>query len=433
VDFCYNKGMGIGNDTYLLISKVGVNQMSNELTLSEINGELKGLIRYNADRGFLPYSGCNRVCDAMITIVEESKALDDQKLIFDIHLFILVEVVKLISYADTSSGAAGDVISYCLAGLEELSKSAPDDNRRQMFGAIIKMTKNKVFKDWAEYGYQLLRNTVYLVQDHKQAEKVYDLFPSLGSMYGGKEYPDQYVITLGIIERLDGAAAADQYRMEHLDVSEIRVIAVERALFAQQYAVAEKLCVEALQNEKPYGKPGVWAYYLERIYAELTNKEKQIEMVRLILMSGDKSYYVKLKELYQSEGTWEHRRESVLQELSKAYMSHEYAALLSKEGEWSRLLGVVQANNMYIEHYGKQLAREFPADTYSIYEKYILNEAAAATDRRKYKGVCKLIKSYFDAGAKEEARYMIRRLVEKYPRRAAMVEELEAQGKKMMK
>jgi hypothetical protein len=274
---------------------------------------------------------------------------------------------------------------------------------------------------------------VYLVQDHKQAEKVYDLFPILGLMYGGKEYPDRYVITLGIIERLDGVAAAGQYRMEHLDVSEIRVTAVERALYAQHYALAEKLCVEALQKDKPYGKPAVWAYYLERIYAELTNKEKQIEMVRLILMSGDKSYYVKLKELYQSEGTWEHRRESVLQELSKAYMSHEYAALLSKEGEWSRLLGVVQANNMYIEHYGKQLAREFPADTYSIYEKYILNEAAAAADRTKYKGVCKLIKSYSDAGAKEEARYMIRRLVEKYPRRAAMVDELEALGRKMMK
>jgi hypothetical protein len=433
VDFCYNKGIKTGKDTFRLISKVGVIQMSNKLTLSLLKGELNALIRYNADRGFLPYSGCNRICDAMITIVEESKALDDQKLTFDIHLFILVEVVKLIAYADTSSGAVGDVVSYCLEGLQELSKSARDDNRSQMLGAIIKTTKNKVFKEWAEYGYQLLRNTVYLVQDHKQAEKVYDLFPLLGPMYDGQEYPDRYVITLGIIERLDGTAAADQYRMEHLDVSEIRVIAVEQALSAQQYALAEKLCLEALQKDKPYGKPAVWAYYLERIYAELANKEKQIEMVRLILMRGDKSYYVKMKQLYQSEGTWEHRRESLLEELSKAYMSHEYAALLSQEGESSRLLGVVQATNMYIEHYGKQLAREFPAETYSIYEKYILNEAAAATDRRKYKGVCKLIKSYSDAGAQEDARDIIRRLVEKYPRRAAMRDELEAQGRKMKK
>ncbi len=302
-----------------------------------------------------------------------------------------------------------------------------------MLDAIVKITKNKVFKDWAEYGYQLLRNTVYLVQDYKQAEKVYDLFPTLGPMYGGKEYPDRYVITQGIIERIDGAAAADQYRMEHLDVSEIRIIVVERALSAQQYSLAEELCVDALQKDKPYSKPAVWAYYLERIYAELANKEKQIEMVRLILMRGDKSFYVKLKELYQFEGTWEQKRETVLEELSKTYMSHQYAALLSMEGEWSRLLGVVEANYMYIEHFGKQLAHEFPADTYRIYEEYILIEAAAATDRRKYKGVCKLIKSYSDAGAKEEARNMIRLLVEKYPRRVAMVDELEALSRKLMK
>jgi hypothetical protein len=436
ISLYFNKGMKIVIDTYRLkFLKVGVSQMSNTVTLklSEIKSELKAVILYNSDRGFLPYNGCNRACDAMITIVEKSKALGDRKLTFDIHLFILVEVVKLISYADTSSGAAGDVIRYCLAGLEELSKSSQDDNRKQMLDAIIKTSKNKVFKDWAEYGYQLLRNTVYLVQDQKQAEKVYDMFPILGSMYGGKEYPDRYVITLGIIERLGGAAVANQYLMDHLDVSEIRVIAVERALSAKKYSLAEELCVEALQKDKPYGKPTVWAYYLERNYAELTNREKQIEMVRLILMRGDKSYYVKLKELYQSEGTWEQIRETVLQELSKAYISHEYAALLSKEGELSRLLGVVQVNNMYIEYYGEQLANEFPAETYPIYDKHILREAAAATDRRKYKGVCKLIKCYSDAGAKEEARCMIRRLVEMYPRRMALVDELEALGRKLMK
>lgn len=407
--------------------------MSNTLALAEIKSELNALIRHNSDRGFLPYSGCNRVCNAMITILEESKASDDHQLTFNIHLYILVEIVKLISHADTSSGAAVDTIRYCLTGLEELSKSAPLYNRKSMLETIIKTAKNKAFKEWAEYGYQLLRGTVYLVQDQKQTEKVYDMFPILGPMYGGKEYPDRYLITLAIIERLEGDAAADKYRMQHLDVSEIRVKAVERALSAEQYALAEELCVQALRKDKPYDRPAVWAYFLERIYTELNNKEKQIEMVRLILMRGDKSYYAKLKELYQSEGTWELERESVLQKLSKAYMSHEYAALLSIQGELSRLLSVVQANNHYIEHFGKQLAQEYPAETSSIYKNYILSEAAAATDRRKYKEVCKLIKSYSLIGAKEEVTHLIQHLIEKYPRRVALVDELQALSMKLKK
>jgi hypothetical protein len=58
--------------------------MSNTLTLSEIKSEVRALIRRNSDRGFVPYSGCNRVCEEMTAMLEESKAQEDRKLIFDI-------------------------------------------------------------------------------------------------------------------------------------------------------------------------------------------------------------------------------------------------------------------------------------------------------------------------------------------------------------
>ncbi|MDF2958343.1 MAG: hypothetical protein K0S39_78 [Paenibacillus sp.] len=408
--------------------------MSNSLTLSELKSEVRTIIRRNTERGFLPYSACNRVCHAMMGMLEESKANNDPKLSFDFHLFILTEIVKLISHADSSSGAATDAVHFCLIGLEELSKSATHENRKHMLSGIIKTTKNKAFQDWAEYGYQLLRTAVYLVQDQKEAESVYSMFPILGTMYGGKEYPDRFIITQGIIERLNGAAVADQYRLEHLDVSEIREIMVERAISNQLYDLAEQLCVEALRGEKRViHKPPVWAYYLEQIYSEIHDKEKQIDTIRLILMRGDTSYFKKLKEIYQLEGSWKEIRDSLLDELSKALMSHEYAALLSQEGEWARLLDVVRVHLSYIEHYGKQLAQELPEETYFIYEEYIRSEAASATDRGKYKGVCRLIKSYFLAGAKEKANDMIERLIEKYPRRVAMVDELNALSERLRK
>jgi GH35 family endo-1,4-beta-xylanase len=86
---------------------------------------------------------------------------------------------------------------------------------------------------------------------------------------------------------------------------------------------------------------------------------------------------------------------------------YAYAALLAEEVEWEKLLSVVQTNPLFIEHYGNQLAHHFPTESYLIYEDYIMNEAAVATDRRKYKGVCRLIKAYLEAGAKIEARNMI--------------------------
>ncbi|WP_248929548.1 hypothetical protein [Paenibacillus hamazuiensis] len=408
--------------------------MTNLLTLSEIKNEVRTVIRQNKERGFLPYSGCNRVCHALIDMLENSRLLEDRKLSFDIHLFIFVEILKLVSHADTSSGAATDAIHYCLSGVEELSRSATLENRSHMLGGIIKTSKNKACIEWAEHGYGLLSNAVYLVRDHKDAESVYSIFPMLGTMYGRREYPDRFVITQGIIERLNGVAAADQYVMEHLDVPEMRKIMVERAIGNQQYSLAEQLCVEALQEDKGnYHRPPVWAYHLERIYSELRITEKQVEMIRLILLRGDTSYFQKLKELCQLEGTWEETRGVLLHELLENLMPHDFAALLSQEGETAKLLEVVRAHPIYVEHYGKQLAQDYPEEAYSIYEEYIFSEAAAATDRRKYKGVCRLIKSYFRAGAKEQAKGIIRQLIENYPRRVAMVDELQALSNSLQK
>jgi hypothetical protein len=345
-------------------------------------------------------------------------------LTLNIHLFILVEVMKLISHADTSSGSVTDTVNECLRGIEALCQTVSNAQRKPMFEAIIKAGNHKAFDGWEETAYRLLRCVVHLVDDQKQARKVYDLFTKLGPMYDDTEYPDRYVITLGIIERLEGAEAAETYVTEHLHIKEIRMIAVERALAAKRYELAENLCLEALNKDKSYGRAADWAYYLERIYGEQSDRAKQIDIVRLIVKRGDKTYFRKLKELYQSEGTWEQRREPLLDELSNAYMTNEYAVLLEWENEWTRLLHVIEAEPMYIAYFGKSLAKHFPEETYRIYEKHIESEAAAATDRRKYKGVCKLIKEYAAAGANAEAKSLVRRLIDEYPRRSAMIDEL---------
>ena len=311
--------------------------------------------------------------------------------------------------------------------------SVPAEDRKTLFNSIIKAAKNKAFDGWEELAYRLLRSTVHLVQEEKQAQAIYDLFPILGTMYDDKEYPDRYVITQGIIERLEGAEAAERYRMEHLHVPEIRRTVVEEAIAAERYDLAEKLCLEAIAVDIRHWEPSQWAYCLERIYEKIGDTAKLTVIVEQIMMKRVPSYYPKLKALYDAEGTWEQRKESVLNKLSKAYMPHEYAALLAAVGETARLLDVVKENQNLIEPYGKQLAREYPGETYRIYEAYILNESAAVTDRRKYKGVCRVIKSYHAAGGKTEARTMIERLIEMYPRRVAMVDELETLDRRLKK
>jgi hypothetical protein len=409
--------------------------MTNSIELDDLKNQIKASIRLNSDRGFVPYSGCNRVCAEMLSIMQEAEDSFDAVQAFDIHIMVLLEVIKLISHADTSSGAAGDVFHGCLSEIDKLCQNAAEEDRKHFFDTIIKTAKNKAFKDWPDDGYRLLKSAIYSVCNEKQVQKVYEVFSILGTMYDGKDYPDKLLIILGIIEKLEGKDAADKYLMDNIDVPELRMIAVENALAAKHYPLAEKLCIDALKkNPRGYfNKPAPWAYYLERLYAETANEDKLTEMVRFILLHWDSSYFKKLKEIYLKQGRWDQEREQLFEVLSKVYISHQYALLLSQEGEVRKLLELIVKNKSYISDHGKQLAVSFQEETYEIYEEYILGEAKEATDRGKYRSVCKIIKSFYEAGAKAEAEALIDRLSEMYQRRPAMLEELAVLKKKLSK
>lgn len=412
--------------------------MPNNQLVSDLKNQMKVAIRRNSDRGFVPYAGCNRICAEMmfiLKIAEDCVRIDDDQQAFDINIMVLLELMKLIVYTDTSSGAATDVIYTCLTEIDKLCETTSKDNYKHFFDTLIKTAKNKTFKEWPDNGYMLLKSAVKFVSDQKQAQKIYDVFPILGTMYDDNNYPDKLLITLGIIERLEGKDAADKYLLDNINVPELRAIAVENALSSKNYVLAEKLCIEALKKENRgnFYKPGPWAYYLERLYAQTVNPNKQTEIIRFILFHGDTAYFKKLKELYRQQGSWEQMRQPLWQELAKVLMTHEYVLLLAQEGEVQKLLDVIKLHKSYIVDHGKRLTESFPEETYEIYEEYILEEAKEATDRAKYKYICKVIKNLFEAGIKPRAFELIDRLSEMYQRRPAMVEELAGLKKKLCK
>ena len=412
-------------------------RMTNEHNqrLSEIRDLMTEAIRRNSDRGFIPYGGCNRICTEMFAILEETERCFDKRLVFDILMLVLLRMMKLLSHADTSSGAATDVIEFCLEGVEKLCQTADEEDRQYFFDSIVKAAKNKTFQEWPDQGYELLKSAVCFVRDQKQAKKIKDIFPVLGTLYDGKPYSDELLITLALVERLEGAEAADRYMMEHIDAPEMRLLAVDIALDAKHYLRVEKLCREALRENirGDYSRRPPWAYYLERLYTATNQQEHLHEILRLILLQRDTAYFQKLKEFYIQQGVWEERRELVWQELSEKLLAHEYASLLAQEGELEKLLAIVKKHPSFVFHYGKQLTTRFAKEIYALFEACIAEEAQAATDRRKYRQVCRMLKDYASVGAKEQADGLIDCLVAKYPRRPAMLEELAAVKNKLAK
>lgn len=318
--------------------------------LSEIRNHMTVTIRRNSDRGFIPYGGCNRICTEMFVILEGNERCSDKRLAFDIFMLVLLRMMKLLSHADTSSGAATDVIEFCLEGIEKLCQAADEEDYAYFFDSIVKAAKNKAFQEWPDQGYELLRSAVHFVRNQKQAKKIKEIFPLLGTLYNGKPYSDELLITHGLVERLEDAEAADRYLMEHIDAPEMRMLAVEKALEAKHYLRVEKLCREALRENirGDYNRRPPWAYYLERLYTATNQQEHLHEILRLILLQRDTAYFHKLKEYYIQQGVWEERRETLWQELSEKLLAHEYASLLAQESEQEKLLAIVKQHPGFV-------------------------------------------------------------------------------------
>jgi hypothetical protein len=97
------------------------------------------------------------------------------------------------------------------------------------------------------------------------------------------------------------------------------------------------------------------------------------------------------------------------------------------------LLGELKLHPASVFTYGSQLSAHYPSDVYSLCLAEIRKQAAEANNRDLYKHVCSNIKRLVEFGGKSEADVVIAELKSRYPRRPAMLEELDILAMKLVK
>jgi len=106
---------------------------------------------------------------------------------------------------------------------------------------------------------------------------------------------------------------------------------------------------------------------------------------------------------------------------------------LTVERETLWLLEEVRKYLSSVFNYGRQLIAEAPSETYDLCLDVIRSRATEADNRAKYKKVCRLIKRLYDFGGTSEADSVIAELKLKFPRRTAMLDELDALSARLAK
>lgn len=168
-----------------------------------------------------------------------------------------------------------------------------------------------------------------------------------------------------------------------------------------------------------------WKEYRYKAYEMLGEVEEQRQLAKELLFKNEFIYYQELKKLY-SAGEWELVLKEILTEFGRQkYHSSAYVSILLQENLTAELLRYCQDNVLTITEYYPYLIKDYLKEVNDLFIQYIMESADEATDRKKYRKVCALIKTYKKACGTIHSHQLITELRERHKRRPAFLEELE--------
>ena len=410
-----------------------------EEILPVVKSTITASVKRNTHGGCIGWSSCDNICMDMhecLDLCEKALEKHENMAALEGAVYILTSGAKLASNADSSSGMLTDVIlctyefiEKCTNEIEKQDKQTKD----QALALIIKGTKKKVFDGWDNWRYDLLKCGICLC-DEVSAKKIEKLLDTLLKASQEDPYPE-YIKKEDLLVRyllhrhLYGKDKTQEELYQNISINELRIIAIRDAMEDKNYDEAEKLCLEKANEEGPWhyrsSNPEDWNNLLYEIYKRANNTERQIAQAKKILFMGNEKFWEVLKQIYTELGEWNKNYEPLLDELKDSGRTICYRSVLIAENEKKRLLEDVMENPYNLFIYGEYLVKEYPKQIYDLCYQEISEECAKANKRSDYRKVTKKISKLIKWNGSETARALIQEFKQKYPRRPALIEELE--------
>lgn len=389
------------------------------------------------DRGFIKWGNVRyALTGANITLEKAQEKLGSGELESAVSLSIatLSIVVDNLDRIDDSSGYAWDVIRESLAIIEEAANSIyllNEQEQNTLFASILKEAMHKRYDDWDDWRMSLLSSCAYFCSNKKLREKLDKQLGKLldnltGDSWRGKYKEDEIkLVQLKLMELYDEEEKATQFIKANIHRDPFRKKAIEYLMEDGEFLEVIRLCQEGeMIDQEHRGLVHQWKVFSLVAYEALGDIQKQKELLFEFLLKNDYEYYSKLKKLYSSS-EWEEVLQQILQTFEREKRPPQaYLEILKEEKLYDKLLDYCAHHLSSIEHLYPFLIDQYFEKVNELYKKYIEVEAKEATDRKKYKGVCKLIKAYKKVCGDIHGKQLIDKLKIIYPNRPAFLDEL---------
>jgi hypothetical protein len=353
-----------------------------------------------------------------------------------LSITVLSIVVDMLQYCDDSNGTVGSVIDNSVDLISIAANVSKGQmtftEQKKLFTLIMKEAMDKRYDGWDDWRFDLLKACIYFceIEDLRIAfeRQLESMSEELPDHEWSREY---YVIQLKklkleLIERYDQGEQAEIFIEENIHHSFFREKAILSAFEKRDYHRVIQLCLEGEEINKAFsGLVARWKEYRYQAYEKLSETGKQRELALELLYENNHNYYIKLKNLYQPD-EWQESLEKILSHFEKQdNLPSVYEQILIKENLTVRLLTYCKRYTKKIIHLYPYLIKEFPAEVNEFFVTFIEDSSKTAANRRDYKKICGLIKSYKKACGNTNAVNLIAELKQNYKKRPAFVDELE--------
>lgn len=419
-------------------------------------GIIKKIFRSYTAKGFIDYNSSIKAAKEVqehVNSMEQLFVKGNYSDAYAISKAIIVESCKVFDYCDDSQAYVLDCVEQAIEVLDELIESAAAlELKEKMYDFLSKELQKEDYFEYADIGYSLMRSYEELAILTGKNDAFLQFVAKGIQAAEKKSYKKDafIIIKISFLNRIGQEDAFQKEVEANLEVTEVRMLRVKELIENSDYASAKKLIKDGIkiaEKERSFGHVHQW----EVKFLEIAYLENDIQLQRYYSKKFtfdddvNMEYYKQWKNTFLAD-EWKTEIEKTVKEIKhaiqlkcanspyfKASSQHEMCLSLLgpifiAEEYWDRLFALLKPIDDLdtILAYHDDLANLYPQEYLELYFPAINNAAEEANTRNNYKELVRKIKiiiKYYPA-AKERILNEVRNLKAKYPRRPAMIEEL---------
>lgn len=397
--------------------------------------QVRSILKTASDRhGFIDWSASRLVGNAVDNLlVSAKKQIDNRNYKSAVFMCtaVMEQMVEAFQYTDDSNGNIGGCVDAAYEMLYQIAVEQQDEQIRKLIIEYCFTAFDKqIFSGW-DWHIGVLRMASILLKTNDEIEHIFTQVEKVQ----GSDYEREAAQSLkyDILLKTKGDKEAEKYLEQNITNSNMRREAIQKALKDRNYEKAISIAKDGVDYDLE-DKPGLakeWYDWLLKIAQAQNDSEKIIEYARLLVIDNfrkEQDYYKILKQYVKPE-KWNAFVEEVIQDITtkKRWLDTGLiASIFIKEEWWDRLLELVKKSPDLntIDNYEKHLTKNYANEIVELYANGILKYMKNSMGRDHYQNACRYLRKIIKLGARDKANEIISFLRVEYPKRKALLEEL---------